>query len=153
MTGKEVTTAIVGAQKALSPVRNDSGMETSLAKMEQIIEQAASLVILLEGRLRDAEAVFNQQVYISGRDAKSLTRAVQCRARAICDDAGVDYHQAGEIVRKAIYRAIRDEYGIETLYDMPQIKYFEALDSIRGFKSFTLLKRLRAMRSEGNNSG
>ena len=59
MTEKEVTAAIVGAQKALAPVHEDTGMETSLAKMEQIIEQAASLVILLEGRLRDAEAALN----------------------------------------------------------------------------------------------
>lgn len=152
MTEKEVTAAIVGAQKALAPVHKDTGMETSLAKMEQIIEQAASLVILLEGRLRDAEAALNRRVTVSGREAQNLTRAVQSRARAICEDAGTDYRRAGETVRKAIYRAIREEYGIETLYDLPQMKYGEALDSIRRFKSFSLLKRLRAMRSEGNNS-
>ena len=139
-------------EKALKPLNNDTGMETSLARMEQIIEQAASLVILLEGRLRDAEAALNQRVTVSGREAQSLTRAVQSRARAICEDAGADYHRAGETVRKAIYRAIREEYGIETLYDMPQIKDAEALDSIRRFKSFALLKRIRAMRMEGSNS-
>jgi hypothetical protein len=139
-------------EKALKTLNNDTGMETSLARMEQIIEQAASLVILLEGRLRDAEAALNQRVTVSGREAQSLTRAVQSRARVICEDAGADYHRAGETVRKAIYRAIREEYGIETLYDMPQIKYAEALDSIRRFKSFALLKRIRAMRMEGSNS-
>ena len=100
-------------EKALKTLNNDTGMETSLARMEQIIEQAASLVILLEGRLRDAEAALNQRVTVSGREAQSLTRAVQSRARVICEDAGADYHRAGETVRKAIYRAIREEYGMK----------------------------------------
>ncbi len=56
--------------------------ENAVAHSEQTIKQMASLVILLEGRLRETEAALHQKVTVSGKEAQSLTRAVQSRARA-----------------------------------------------------------------------
>lgn len=119
----------------------------SVEIQQNSVEKLAAIIVMLDKRLHSVEAMMENRVTVSSSQARSIANAVGARAHEICDQNALPYSTAGRTIREAIWRALRSEYQIPSHYDLSAIYYEHALSFVKGWTSFTVIRKAR-QRSE-----
>ena len=96
--------------------------------------------------IKKLEKLTEQRVTISSKQAKALQKRVQARSAALCDKHGFLYADDGETFRRAIWRDLKGQYGIDDIHDLPAVYFDIAAQYIDSWQSFSLVRKLRARR-------
>ncbi len=119
------------------------GIVDTATQMNDALVKMTGLLLALEKRLAMLEKASMLRVTISSAQARAVQKAVVDRAKSLCDDNELAYEQFGAYVRGAIWRAFRAEYAVPTAYDLPEVQYASALETVRCWHSFAFMRKLR----------
>jgi len=127
----------------------DPTASIQLARLEKSMNAVAQIFLGLGERIQALEAIVQNQITVTGAEAKTLFDAVRTRAREFCDMAHVSYGQAGRKVRKAIWHDFLNEFSISNYHDLPKKSFESGLDFIRGWRSYAMSKKLNQLYKGG----
>lgn len=132
---------------ALAPLETlTRQQETNLQQMGLFLQQFGGYMAMMEQRIKKLEKLTEQRVTISGKQAKAIQKRVQARSAALCDKHGFLYADDGEAFRRAIWRDLKGQYGIDDIHDLPAVYFDIAAQYIDSWQSFSLVRKLRARR-------
>ena len=117
-------------------------LDHDVRQLARITEQMTKLYLAMDARMRAMESILSQRVTVTSAQAKVIRMAVQERARVLCDKHSLPYSKAGQAVRRTIWRDIKAQYGIGSIYDLPATYYDLVLDYSREWSSFALMRKL-----------
>lgn len=120
--------------------------ETNVQQMGLFLQQLGGYMAAMEQRIKKLEKLTEQRVTVSGKQAKALQKRVQARSAALCDKHGFIYAEDGEAFRRAIWRDLKGQYGIDDVHDLPAVYFDIAAQYIDGWTSYSVVRKLRARR-------
>lgn len=127
-------------------VQQTRQQEANNQQMALFIQQLGGYMAAMEQRIKKLEKLTEQRITVSGKQAKSLQKRVQARSMALCQKHGFLYADNGEAFRRAIWRGLKAQYGIDDIHDLPAV-YFDLVAAfIDGWTSYQLIKKLRERR-------
>lgn len=133
--------------QALAPDRRALDLQAqNAADMQRMLSQMAQIVVSFDQRIKSLESLLAQRVTVSSVQAKSLCAAIQTQARALCDKHGFSYKDDGAAFRRAILRDLKAQYGVADLHDIPAAYFDLAMQFVRRWSSFALVKKIREKR-------
>lgn len=132
---------------ALTPLEQlTRQQELNLQQMGVFLQQLGGYMVAMEQRMKKLEKLTEQRVTINSKQAKALQKRVQARSVALCEKHGFSYASDGEAFRRAIWRDLKGQYGIDDIHDLP-LSYFDiATQFIDGWTSYGLVRKLRTRR-------
>lgn len=120
--------------------------ENSVQQMGLFLQQLGGYMAAMEQRIKKLEKLTEQRVTVSSKQAKALQKRVQTRSNALCEKHGLSYADVGEAFRRAIWRGLKGQYGIDDVHDLPAVYFDIAAQYIEAWTSYSLVKQLRARR-------
>lgn len=127
-------------------VQQTRQQEANNQQMALFIQQLGGYMAAMEQRIKKLEKLTEQRITVSGKQAKALQKRVQARSMALCQKHGFLYADNGEAFRRAIWRGLKAQYGIDDIHDLPAV-YFDLVAAfIDGWTSYQLIKKLRERR-------
>ena len=131
----------------------DPASQKQLANLEKSMNAVAQVFLSLGERIQALETIVQNQITITGAEARTIQAAVCSRAREFCDNAHVFYRIAGRKVRTAIWHDLKAEFSISNYHDLPKKSFQFALEYIRGWRSYAITKKLNQLYREGGGNG
>lgn len=123
----------------------DPAAQKQLAQIEKSLNGVAQVFLGLTERINLLETIVQNQITITGAEARTLHDAIISRAKEFCTVSGLSYKGAGRKVRKAITHDFLLEFSISNYHDLPKKSLAFGLEYIRGWRSFALAKRLKQL--------
>lgn len=111
--------------------------------MERLVAQMAQIAAGLDRRLRLLEEQLSQKVTITHAQAKLLGTAMRDRSLEICEKYGLDEKACAGAIRSAIAKDFKKRFSIADAHDLPTAYYSLAMQAIREWTSFALVRKIR----------
>lgn len=118
--------------------------EINNQQMALFIQQFGGYMAAMEQRIKKLEKLTEQRVTVSSKQAKALQRRVAARSAALCDKYGFSYGGSGEAFRRALWRDLKGQYGIDDIHDLPAAYFDIAAQYIDGWTSYQTVRKIRA---------
>ena len=118
--------------------------EINNQQMALFIQQFGGYMAAMEQRIKKLEKLTEQRVTVSSKQAKALQRRVATRSAALCDKYGFSYGDSGEAFRRALWRDLKGQYGIDDIHDLPAAYFDIAAQYIDGWTSYQTVRKIRA---------
>lgn len=128
----------------LSLVDEVRTMAANNQQLSAVAQQMGKLILSFDARFAALEKIVAQRMTVTSVQAKTITNAVQAQAKALCAKNGLCYQKHGEAFRRAIWRDFKAQYSITDVHDLPASYFDIALDFVKGWTSFAIVRRLRA---------
>lgn len=131
--------------KALAPLEQlTRQQEINLQQMGLFLQQFGGYMAAMEQRMKKLEKLTEQRITINSKQAKALQKRVQMRSAALCDKHGFSYASGGEAFRRALWRDLKAQYGVDDIHDLPAAYFDLAGGFIDGWTSYQTVKKIRA---------
>lgn len=111
--------------------------------MQRQLTEMGKMMLVFDQKNRELGRLIESRLTITGAQARGLQAAIVSRARALCERNRVSYADKGDKVRAAIRGAVKAEFDVYDLCDIPAARYEAARELIVDWSSFELFKRLR----------
>lgn len=132
-------------EKALAPLEQlTRQQELNNQQMGLFLQQMGGYMAAMEQRIKKLEKLTEQRITVSSKQAKALQRRVAARSAALCDKYGFSYADSGEAFRRALWRDLKGQYGIDDIHDLPAAYFDLAARYIDGWTSFQTVRKIRA---------
>ena len=131
----------------------DPAAQKQLAQIEKNLNAVASVFLGLTERINLLETIVQNQITVSGAEARTLHDTIIRRAKEFCTVCGLPYKVVGRKVRKAITHDFLLEFSISNYHDLPKKSFAFGLEYIRSWRSFALSKKLKQLFEGGNSDG
>ena len=131
----------------------DPAAQKQLVQIEKSLNAVASVFLGLTDRINLLETIVQNQITITGAEARTLHDTIISRAKEFCTVFGLPYKGAGRRVRRAITHDFLLEFSISNYHDLPKKSFAFGLEYIRSWRSFTLSKKLKQLFEGGNSDG
>ena len=97
----------------------------------------------MDNNNRKMQRLIESRLTVTTAQERALTRAVAARAKALCDENGLEYAHVGRAFRDAIYKDIRNSFAVPAVGDVPAVGMDTARTLIAQWSSFRLARKLR----------
>lgn len=120
----------------------------ALAKTEDIralqgaFKQMAQIMMGMDARIRQMEKMLGDRP-INSTQEKQLRSMAKARAEEICERYVLDAKTCVPVIRKKIYQQIMKRHSVSALRDIPASQMDMALDGIRKYADYSLVRYLR----------
>ncbi|MBR1584744.1 MAG: ORF6C domain-containing protein [Clostridia bacterium] len=134
-------------EKALALLNSMTQQQTTnLEQMGMFLQQMGAVVMALDQRMKNYEKLTAQKLTVTSKQAKALQKRVQARSAALCEKYGFTYAEDGEAFRRAIWRDLKGQYGVDDVHDLPAAYFDLACQFVDGWQSFQTVRKVRARR-------
>ena len=117
--------------------------------MARLVAQMAQIAAGLDRRLRMLEEQLSQKVTITHAQSKQLTAAMRERSEEICAKYDLDVKLCAGTIRSAMLKDIKKRFGIADLHDLPAGYMTVAMQAIREWTSYALVRKIRDKQHTG----
>ena len=113
------------------------------SRLAQQIATLGKMMLALEEQNRRMQQMLEARLTINTVQARALHRQISMRAAALCDVNGLLYATYGRRFRDAIQRAVKHEFSVSEIGDLPARQLDAAWEFVCEWESYRLARELR----------
>ena len=109
---------------------NSNELSLLLARLTESQVITNSALSNVTTRVTALEEKFDKEVFVNNPQRIAIKNHIKQRVSDFCDTAGYDYKAVANVIYKAIYNDINNQYCVTTYNELPRAYYKEIVEKI-----------------------